>query len=135
MIETGKVNKTKYYTVLSYSGKDSTDLKIKFRTNSNVNTLMDLGKFMIKSLQKLHSWGYVHCDIKPSNILYENENDEIKFSLIDFGISASFLDENNRHIKKEKIGSMVGSIEFMANDWLEKYRKLTFYNFLLKTSD
>ena len=39
---------------------------------------------MCKSLQTLHQLGFVHRDIKPGNILYNNDNN--KLSLIDFGV-------------------------------------------------
>tara|TARA_Y100000389_G_scaffold15025_1_gene13288 strand:+ start:5133 stop:6431 length:1299 start_codon:yes stop_codon:yes gene_type:complete len=39
---------------------------------------------LCKSLQTLHQLGFVHRDIKPGNILYNNDNN--KLSLIDFGV-------------------------------------------------
>ena len=43
---------------------------------------------MCKSLQTLHQLGFVHRDIKPGNILYNNDNN--KLSLIDFGVCIPF---------------------------------------------
>ena len=52
---------------------------------------------MCKSLQTLHQLGFVHRDIKPQNILYNNDN--YKLSLIDFGVCIPF---NEVYTNKEK---------------------------------
>jgi serine/threonine protein kinase len=52
---------------------------------------------MCKSLQTLHQLGFVHRDIKPQNILYNNDN--YKLSLIDFGLCIPF---NEVYTNKEK---------------------------------
>jgi serine/threonine protein kinase len=70
----------------------------------------------------VHSIGYVHCDVKPHNILSANSgNDELdeapellpnRYILIDFGISCPYLDEHGNHLPKKKTPKFRGSIEF-----------------------
>ena len=78
------------------------------------NRIIRMSQQIIKSLEKLHSIGYVHCDIKPQNILFNNpeeEKDTISeefiaesmYTLIDFGICTKYLDPKGMHIRKEKI--------------------------------
>jgi serine/threonine protein kinase len=42
-------------------------------------------------LENLHSLGFVHCDIKPDNILENYEGNKKILYLIDFGISHEYL--------------------------------------------
>lgn len=52
---------------------------------------------MIELLQKFHKKGYIHCDIKPDNIMigdFERDpNLKKKIYLIDFGISHKYMDD------------------------------------------
>ena len=58
-------------------------------------------------LEKFHSLGYLHCDVKTDNILIGIDNinsiENKLLYLIDFGISRKFLNENNEHIKEGKV--------------------------------
>ena len=56
-------------------------------------------------LEKLHDIGYIHCDIKPDNIMIGNYNEDEseinKLYLIDMGISQRYLDNEGNHIVKK----------------------------------
>lgn len=67
-----------------------------------------------KSLEKLHSLGFVHGDVKPANILFLSEDRFDKFVLIDFGISRRYLDEYDMHIYQERVRNFSGNLEFGA---------------------
>jgi serine/threonine protein kinase len=41
--------------------------------------ILKLGIQLIKSIRQLHSLGFVHLDLKPDNIMFKNEESEIKF--------------------------------------------------------
>ena len=61
--------------------------------------ILNIGIELINLLEKLHLKGYIHCDIKPDNIMIGDfEKDDWlkrKLYLIDFGISERYLDDNN----------------------------------------
>jgi serine/threonine protein kinase len=52
---------------------------------------------MISNLEALHKSGFIHCDIKPENILLGSKNryklESSQIVLIDFGLAKSYLDE------------------------------------------
>lgn len=99
---------------------EASDLKIRFTSAKSVNNIMEMGKWVVKSLKTLHEQGFIHADVKPSNILYNfGEEREIwNYTLVDFGISSKFRDAENNHIKRSCNQHFDGSIEFMATEWL-----------------
>jgi serine/threonine protein kinase len=64
-----------------------------------------MGVRLVDLLERFHDQGYIHCDIKPDNIMigdYMRDQTLMnKLYLIDFGISSRFLDENNNHVPFE----------------------------------
>jgi serine/threonine protein kinase len=58
---------------------------------------------MVDLLETFHGKGYIHCDLKPDNIMIgdfkENLENMNKIYLIDFGLASKFLDDNGNHIK------------------------------------
>ena len=73
---------------------------------------------MIVLLNKLHSIGYCHNDIKPENILIGNNSFSInKIYLIDFGLCSKYWDfKNNKHISESKSDSFVGTFRFASKN-------------------
>ena len=56
----------------------------------NVNEILEITIQMIRSLQLLHSIGYIHNDIKPGNVMINRSQDnaqKLKVTLIDYGFS------------------------------------------------
>jgi len=53
------------------------------------------GISMIDILERLHSAGICHNDIKPDNIMMDVKGDNIKLCLIDFGRSTYYIDTHS----------------------------------------
>jgi serine/threonine protein kinase len=66
---------------------------------------------VVNALKKLHSVGYTHNDMKPSNIMLSETFDA---TLIDFGYSKKYINENNSHMKKCCLDSFQGNILFSS---------------------
>lgn len=85
LIGTGKVDDNKYYILMSYEGNEVKPIVDplpeqpdksecgEFIESANPitrrNEVFTMCQQMVRHLEKLHEIGYVHCDIKPSNIL------------------------------------------------------------------
>jgi serine/threonine protein kinase len=71
--------------------------------NFSLGQVVALGIQLINSIESLHNLGFVHCDIKPSNILVGLKNDgsnihvdpknlpEHKVYLVDFGLCHKYI--------------------------------------------
>lgn len=58
---------------------------------------------MLELIEKFHDQGYIHCDLKPDNIMIGDYKKDLrlmnKIYLIDFGISQKYLDLDGNHIQ------------------------------------
>lgn len=58
--------------------------------------IVNLGIQLLTLLERLHKQGYIHCDIKPDNIMIGDFEKDRKLKdkvyLIDFGISQKYVD-------------------------------------------
>lgn len=128
----GEINSQYSYICMTLHGTKVDFLKHYRETERDHNRIIGIGLQILKSIEKIHSIGYVHCDIKPQNILFDSSNHEWmetdssesmsqNYVLIDFGISQPYM-QNGKHIKKEKIRKFRGSLEFCAADVLCQYK-------------
>jgi eukaryotic-like serine/threonine-protein kinase len=130
LIDNGKTA-TKYFIVMDLFDGEASDLRIRFTSARSVNNIMELGKRVVRSLQIIHEQGFVHSDVKPSNILYKfNEEREYSdYTLVDFGISSKFKDTNDNHIDRSCNHHFEGSIEFMGTECLHNMRPTRKHDF------
>ena len=75
---------------------------------------------MITLVEKLHDLGYIHCDIKPDNILIgdvQKDSQQInKLYLIDFGISESYLNNQGSHLPFKTGVPFKGNVIFSSKN-------------------
>ena len=79
---------------------------------------------MVNLLEKLHSIGYIHCDIKPDNIMIgdtkKNPSMINKLYLIDFGITQKFLDKDGKHLPYSDDVPFKGNVIFSSKNAFEQ---------------
>ncbi len=63
----------------------------------------------LRAISIFHNLGFVHCDIKPSNILYKNRSNRVVLS--DFGLLTPF-----QFMKNKEIISPLGTPEYMYTE-------------------
>lgn len=68
----------------------------KNKKHFTLKTILTLGIAITDLLMKLHDKGYIHCDLKPDNVMIgdyrQNLTEMNQIYLIDFGISMRYLD-------------------------------------------
>jgi len=95
--QNGTVSK-KMYIILEYGSKGSLfDALDKTKNGFTDNVCKYILLNLLNAVEALHKAGICHRDLKPQNIVLVGDNYVIK--IIDFGLSAKFVDENNQKIK------------------------------------
>eukprot|EP01052_Picozoa_sp_SAG31_P032634 SAG31_NODE_3598_length_4085_cov_4.935273_2_plen_141_part_00 len=63
-----------------------------------VRNLVHISRQLISAVAFMHENGHVHCDIKPQNILYRNDDSKVDIRLADFGSCTTDGNEVNEYI-------------------------------------
>ena len=104
-------NDTKYnYLVLDLLGDSLKTIKEIYKHTITKNIILNISIRLIKILEDIHSMGIVHRDIKPQNILFDKDNENIY--LIDFGLAKKII--HSTHIKERNISNIIGSPNYIS---------------------
>ena len=88
----------KMYIILEYGSKGSLfDALLKAKDGFSEDVCKYILLKILNAVDALHNGGICHRDLKFENIVFVGDNYDIK--LIDFGLSAKFIGENNQKIK------------------------------------
>ena len=90
----------------------------------SINCVVSLGVCVLDLLEKLHNKGFLHCDLKPDNILIGNvKRDKAnmnKIHLIGFANSKSYNDYEGNHLKQKNNVPFRGNVIFSSKTAFEK---------------
>lgn len=67
-------------------------------------------KSLLCNLKHVHSAFVLHRDIKPQNIMFKNK----EIFLVDFGLSATYIDDNKRHVLEKKDVHILGTPKYAS---------------------
>ena len=113
-----------FQLVMEYvPGKNAFEWVNGFDEPPPIQTAVRMVRFLLAALEYSHERGYVHRDVKPSNLLIYGPDKRPKVKLSDFGLAKSFR-ENSGFIALTTQGDVGGSVGFISPDHIREFRDL-----------
>lgn len=94
--------------VMSYFSRGSLDL---WTTILSLEEKIEWWNTALETIQCIHKAGIVHRDLKPQHFVRDDNNN---WHLIDFGLSTTYLDDNQEHIIESPRDCIVGSPAYVS---------------------
>lgn len=75
------------------------DLKANNFIGMDIKTVQKLAKQLLYGLKTIHDLSIIHCDLKPENLVFENDKSKENIKIIDFGSSCYVHDRIHNYIQ------------------------------------
>jgi eukaryotic-like serine/threonine-protein kinase len=137
--ELGESNGLLYFAMDHVAGTDAAQLLTQYGSPLPIARAVDLVCQLLRALDYAHAKGFVHLDVKPSNMLVTQEGDRDVVRLSDFGLARIYLTSKMSGLSSNDQGG--GTAPFMAPEQINDPRTTkpsadqysaaaTLYNFL-----
>jgi serine/threonine-protein kinase len=113
-----------FQLVMEYvAGKNALDYVKDLGRPLAIPTAARIGRLLLSALEYAHSRGYVHRDVKPSNLLVMGPPQGVQLKLSDFGLAKNFR-ENAGFVGLTHQGDIGGSVGFISPDHIRDFREV-----------
>jgi hypothetical protein len=113
-----------FQLVMEYvDGKNALEWTKALKGPLSISSAAQIGRHLLSALDYAHSKGYVHRDVKPSNLLVIGPPHHPRVKLSDFGLAKSF-DETEGFVTLTRQGDIGGSIGFISPDHIRDFREV-----------
>jgi eukaryotic-like serine/threonine-protein kinase len=115
---------SQFQLVMEYvDGKNALDWLKDLNRPLPIASAAQIGLHLLSALDYAHSKGYVHRDVKPSNLLIMGPVHRPRVKLTDFGLAKSFAD-NQGITTVTRQGDIGGSIGFISPDHIRGFSEI-----------
>jgi eukaryotic-like serine/threonine-protein kinase len=112
---------SQYQLVMEYvDGKNALEWTRALDRPLPIASAAQIGRHLLSALDYAHSKGYVHRDVKPSNLLVMGPIHRPRVKLSDFGLAKSFADSEG-FTTLTRQGDIGGSIGFISPDHIRDF--------------
>ncbi len=114
-----------FHLVMEYvDGKNALDWVRNLEQPLPISSAAQIGRHLLSALEFAHSKGYVHRDVKPSNLLIMGPMHRPRVKLTDFGLAKSFAETEGFTTTFTREGDVGGSIGFISPDQISQYSEV-----------
>jgi serine/threonine protein kinase len=99
--------------VIELLGKSLENIFDENQREFNLSTIFKLGIDMLNIIERFHSKGFIHRDIKPNNFLFNYTKPYDTLYLMDFGLSKQFI-QRGEHIGIKFDRSLIGTARYAS---------------------
>jgi len=113
-----------FQLVMEYvAGKNALDYVKDLSHPLPISSGARIGRLLLSALEYAHAKGYVHRDVKPSNLLVMGPPQGVQLKLSDFGLAKNFR-ENAGFVGLTHQGDIGGSVGFISPDHIRDFREV-----------
>jgi len=118
VINIGDENLSPFYFTMEYYPKGNLDNFIKKNKVLPIDNIIDIVTQICYALDSINREGFLHLDLKPSNILFGEQNQVV---LTDFGSSVNLIQLSENELR-------TGTPQYMSPEQFQPGKELSFYS-------